>query len=85
MNTINMPGFTAESSLYKTGEHFYWVGILGPHEGRKAVVPQFPIIILPWLGYCRTECSPILIYDPITKTTHEELTCITKCEPPVLV
>ena len=31
------------------------------------------------------ECHPILIYDPITKTTHEELTCVRKCETPVPV
>ena len=29
------------------------------------------------------ECHSILIYDPITKTTHEELTCVRKCETPV--
>jgi hypothetical protein len=34
---------------------------------------------------CRIECHPILIYDPITKTTREELTCVRKCETPVPV
>jgi len=85
MNTINMPGFTAESSLYKTGGRFYGVGVIGAPRGREVVLPQFPIPNLWWLNYCRRECSPILVYDPITKTTHTELTCIVKCERPVLV
>lgn len=33
---------------------------------------------------CRIECYPILVYDPITKTTREEVTCVRKCEPPIL-
>ena len=33
----------------------------------------------------RIECHPILIYNPITKTTHEELTCVRKCETAVPV
>jgi len=34
---------------------------------------------------CRIECSRILIYDPATKTTREEVTCVRKCEAPILV
>lgn len=34
---------------------------------------------------CHIECSRILVYDPDTKTTHEEVTCVRKCEAPILV
>jgi hypothetical protein len=38
MNTINMPGFTADASLYKTSQHYKIQASLG--IAPQAVIPQ---------------------------------------------
>ena len=40
MNTMNMPGFTAEASLYQANERYQMIGTLvAPEDGRK-ILPQ---------------------------------------------
>ena len=63
MNTLNMPGFTAETSLYKTDNHYVqtaYGGVLT--DGSTTVVPQGDC---PWwkfagcivaVGACTTGC-----------------------------
>ena len=41
MNAMNMPGFTAEASLYKTSKHFS-AGATGTASSTQ-VVPQIPL------------------------------------------
>jgi hypothetical protein len=42
MNTLNMPGFTAESSLWNTGRHFTGVSraLLGSNRATARVMPS---------------------------------------------
>ena len=40
MNTMTMPGFTAETSLVKASGHYRRVGTLHALAGGQAVVPQ---------------------------------------------
>ena len=40
MNTISMPGFTAETSLYKTSEHYQMAQVIAALKSKGAVVPQ---------------------------------------------
>jgi len=40
MNTINMPGFTAEASLYKTNGHYLIAGTPNDLVGSRRVLPQ---------------------------------------------
>lgn len=40
MNTVNMPGFTAETSLYGTMTNYRAKGVHGSLPGPGAVVPQ---------------------------------------------
>lgn len=42
MNAMNMPGFTAETSLYKTIEHYRVAGSLNDLAGSLGVLPQLP-------------------------------------------
>ena len=47
MNTMNMPGFTAESSLYKSSEHYAFASAWGKEVEGQAVTPQqlcFPVL-----------------------------------------
>lgn len=37
---MNMPGFTAEVSLYRTSERYHMVGTSAPSAGGGEVVPQ---------------------------------------------
>ena len=39
---MNMPGFTGEASLYKTGRHYYKAGKLTQTDG---VYPRLPYLI----------------------------------------
>lgn len=38
---MNMPGFTAEASLPKTGERYRILGTLNPSPSHETVVPQY--------------------------------------------
>jgi len=40
MNTMKMPGFAAECSLYKGSKHYYLAGTLSALKGGQKVVPQ---------------------------------------------
>jgi hypothetical protein len=55
MNTINMPGFAAEASLYKTSGHYRaMAGTSNDLAGSRGVLPQLPrqIELLQCLGEC---------------------------------
>lgn len=55
MNTLNMPGFTAEDSLYITARHYYQKQQLNSTLlVQRNVVPQMKIH---WGKYCIRECS----------------------------
>ena len=67
MNTMNMAGFTAEASLYKSGRHYRVNGTPNDLAGSRVVLPQLPrqIELLECLGgcaiaedvdSCKTEC-----------------------------
>jgi hypothetical protein len=40
MSTVKMPGFTAEASVYRTGEHYRTAGSRIDRAGSRGVVPQ---------------------------------------------
>lgn len=40
MNTMNVPGFTAEASIYKTGERYEMIRDIGHVADGRAVLPQ---------------------------------------------
>ena len=40
MNNMNMPGFTAEASLYKTSRHHWVYGAANELAGDRGVLPQ---------------------------------------------
>lgn len=50
MNTMNMPGFTAEASLYKTSGDYRLVASGGDGFAGQAVTPALPIIDTIWRG-----------------------------------
>ncbi len=58
MNTMNMPGFTAEASLYNTGGHYRMAGAPNHLVGSRGVLPQLPI------GFCMADCDFIHRDDP---------------------
>jgi hypothetical protein len=43
MNAINMPGFTAESSLYNNNELYKFRGSASKHTGKQRVILQLQI------------------------------------------
>lgn len=56
---MNMPGFTAELSLYHTSEQYHTGQVRPAAEMRQGanfqlVTPQFPID--PWTVHCRLSC-----------------------------
>jgi hypothetical protein len=60
---MRIPGFTAEASLYRTGERFRAAGAYGREaDGRRIITPQ-------WYGcYCR----PINSWSSICACCHSE-------------
>jgi hypothetical protein len=40
MNTMSMPGFTAEASLHKASEHYQWISNPSAEAGKRGVIPQ---------------------------------------------
>lgn len=53
MNTMKMPGFTAQASLYKAGGHFRMAETQNNLIGSGEVLPQLPI------GFCQANCDHI--------------------------
>ena len=53
MTAMNMPGFTAQASLYKTGVHFRMAETRNALAGKGDVLPQLPI------GFCMANCDSI--------------------------
>jgi hypothetical protein len=59
---MNMPGFTAEASLYKTSEDYHMAGTAAPLAHAQSVLPQwcytspsgYVCCWTPWFGWnCR--------------------------------
>jgi len=48
---MNMPGFTAEASLYKTAEYYQCAAEWMNKSNDKAIIPQIPWWVL--TAYCR--------------------------------
>lgn len=55
MNTMNLPGFTAETSLYKTSSSYNTKSVYGSLPESRAVVAQLRISTTPGCG----ECTPL--------------------------
>ena len=57
---MNMPGFTAEVSLYKTGEHYQMARVIAVLKSEGAVVPQQQMRVSGGLGpgdrFCICPC-----------------------------
>lgn len=53
MTSLNMPGFTAPASLYKSGGHFRKAEARNTLAGNGDVLPQLPI------GFCQANCDSI--------------------------
>jgi len=67
MNTMNMPGFTAEASLYRTTGCYQSVASAATERSRSAVVPQG--------GFGTTQKV-----EPARRTiTYEPEECATRC------
>jgi hypothetical protein len=51
---MNMPGFTAEASLYTTTEHYEWIRNPSVEAGKHGVIPQQFALPYPscWIEYC---------------------------------
>ena len=60
---MNMPGFKAEASLYKTSGHYRMAGTPNDLVGSRGVLPQLPI------GFCQANCDAIS--DPFLRTVCE--------------
>lgn len=57
MNTNNLPGFTAESAVYKSPGHYLAASAGTGPTGGTAVVPQLPLGLSPdQLYWCRLAC-----------------------------
>jgi len=62
MNTMNMPGFTAEASLYTTTGHYQWIRSPSVESGKHGAIPQqfalpyqHGVLTAPsscWIKYC---------------------------------
>jgi len=59
MNIINMPGFTAEASIYKTVRQYRMAGTRNNLGGGRGVLPQLPI------GFCMADCD-FTEHDPLS-------------------
>ena len=74
MNIMNMPGFTAETSLYKTSGHYRMAGTPGDLLGSREVLPQLPI------GFCMADCEFTHPNDSILRE-HCKLGCLEGGDP----
>jgi hypothetical protein len=80
---MNMPGFSAESSLRKTSKQYYAVGAhITQINGGKVIPQATPKWLLRFLGFCTLECYPILNCNPYTGRCVVEYTCVEKCIDP---
>jgi hypothetical protein len=54
MNTMHMPGFTAEASFYTMARHYQWIRNPSAESGKHGVIPQQ--FALPyssgWIEHC---------------------------------
>ena len=57
MNSMNLPGFSAEASLYKSVRQYRMAGTRKP--GSRGVLPQLPI------GFCMADCD-FTEHDPLS-------------------
>jgi hypothetical protein len=57
MNSMNMPGFSAEASLYRSVRQYRMAGTRKP--GSRGVLPQLPI------GFCMADCD-FTEHDPLS-------------------
>ena len=54
MNPMNMPGFTAEKSIYRTSDHYRAISnTRNDARSSREVLPQLPI------GFCQANCDSI--------------------------
>jgi hypothetical protein len=53
---MNMPGFTAEASVYKSGETYQAAATQIPDSRGTGVVPQFCIWLCNYMGRCALQC-----------------------------
>ena len=53
MTALNMPGFTAQASLYKAGWHLRMAATQDSWVGKGDVLPQLP------MGFCMANCDSI--------------------------
>jgi hypothetical protein len=60
---MNMPGFTAEASLYKTSECYQCAAEWMNNSNDKAIIPQIPWWVLP------IYCHKVPLPGPIPGTT----------------
>jgi len=58
MNVMNMPGFSAEASVYRTSRQYRRAGAPNALAGSRGVIPQLPI------GFCMAECD-FTEHDPL--------------------
>ena len=63
---MTLPGFNAETSLYKTSTHYHSMG--APYQADSLVLPQFDPC------NCRHRCCPSGVCH-----THLELSCFLHC------
>lgn len=58
MNTMNMPGFTAEASVYRTRGHYWVAGTPNDFAGGQGVLPQLSLGLSgSQLYWCRLACA----------------------------
>lgn len=53
MNHMNIPGLTAEASLYRTNGYSWMAGTRAAMANSREVLPQLPI------GFCQANCDQI--------------------------
>jgi hypothetical protein len=77
---MNIPGYTAETSLYKIKGHYFGIRNIVAYGGTQKIQAQ-RIFRIPLTDiWCAEECYPIMIYDPITHTSHIQQTCVVDCD-----
>lgn len=79
MNAMNMPGFTAEASLYRTDEHYYRAVLAGSGLSNQSVTmafdwPPFLCVWFPFLPGCPPPCVPT------TRCSQDPATTDPRCQ-----
>jgi hypothetical protein len=59
--TTNMPGFSADATLYNTRRHYRKAGNRSDFAGSPGVIPQLPI------GFCMADCDFVYQSDPFLR------------------